>query len=286
MSRTSPARKATTRPSGRRRPGAPRPAAHRRGGEESSGVARVGGLPLARLDAGDVVSHVFDSLAAGFGGWLVTANVDFAQRSRTDAACAALYAEADLMVADGAPLVWASRLAGVPVPERVAGSDLVWLLAERAALEGRSLYLLGGDGDAGPRAADTLKSRYAGLDIAGVSSPWLSLPPTAEELAPIIDDVRRCKPDVVYAAMGSPKQEYVIRALRDALPETWFMGCGISLSFITGDVARAPVWMQRTGLEWLHRLVQEPGRLARRYLLQNLPFTLRLLYGAARKSES
>jgi N-acetylglucosaminyldiphosphoundecaprenol N-acetyl-beta-D-mannosaminyltransferase len=243
-------------------------------------------LPLARLDAGDVVSHVFDALAQGFGGWLVTANVDFVQRSQIDAECAALYAEADLMVADGAPLVWASHLAGVPLPERVAGSDLVWLLAERAAAEGRSLYLLGGERDAGPRAAETLKARYPGLDIAGVSSPWLSLPPKEDELAPIVEEVKRLQPDVVYAALGSPKQEYVIRALRQALPQTWFMGCGISLSFISGDVPRAPLWMQRTGLEWLHRLLQEPGRLAHRYLLQNLPFTLRLLYGAARKSEA
>jgi N-acetylglucosaminyldiphosphoundecaprenol N-acetyl-beta-D-mannosaminyltransferase len=233
-----------------------------------------------------VVSHVFDALAAGFGGWLVTANVDFAQRAQTDPECAALYSDADLMVADGAPLVWASRLAGVPVPERVAGSDLVWLLAARAAEEGRSLYLLGGDGDAGPRAAEALMERYPGLEIAGVSSPWLSLPLSEDELDPVIDEVVRCQPDLVYAAMGSPKQEYVIGALRDALPDTWFMGCGISLSFIAGDVARAPIWMQRTGLEWLHRLVQEPGRLAHRYLVQNLPFTLRLLYGAARKSES
>jgi UDP-N-acetyl-D-mannosaminuronic acid transferase (WecB/TagA/CpsF family) len=132
MSARNEARRAATQPISRRRPGAPRPAAHRRGVAESSGFARVGGLPLARLDAGDVVSHVFDALAQGFGGWLVTANVDFVQRSQIDAECAALYAEADLMVADGAPLVWASHLAGVPLPERVAGSDLVWLLAERA----------------------------------------------------------------------------------------------------------------------------------------------------------
>ncbi len=286
MSSPNEARRAPARPLSRRRSGAPRPAAHRRVAEGKSGFARVAGLSLARLDADAVVSHVFDSLARRIGGWLVTANIDFAQRSQSDPECAALYAEADLMVADGAPLVWASHLAGVPVPERVAGSDLVWLLAERAAAEGRSLYLLGGEGDAGQRAAETLKERYLELRIAGVSSPWLSSPPSAEELAPVIEDVVRCKPDVVYAAMGSPKQEYVIRALSQALPETWFMGCGISLSFIAGDVPRAPAWMQRTGLEWLHRLVQEPGRLARRYLLQNLPFTLRLLYGAARNPES
>ena len=243
-------------------------------------LALVGGLPLARLDLAQVIDHVFDALARGRGGWLVTANVDFVQRAQRDAAIRALYGGADLMVADGAPLVWAAALAGTPVPERVAGSDLVWHLAKRAASTGHSLYLLGGEGDAGPRAAEELMRRYPRLRIAGVSSPWLSSPPTEEELAPVVEEVASTRPDLIYSAMGSPKQEFVIQALRPRLPSTWMMGCGISLSFIAGDVVRAPVWMQRSGLEWLHRLCQEPGRLARRYLVDNLPFTLRLLLAA------
>ena len=270
---------------GRRRPGPPRPSTRPSARLAAPECVRVGGLSLARLDVAAVVEHLFDALAAEQGGWLVTANVDFAQRSLTNPEISRLYAEADLTVADGTPLVWAARLQGRPLPERVAGSDLVWLLAERAAAEGRSIYLLGGDGDAGVRAADVLVTRYPELRIAGVSSPWLSLPPKAKELRPLVEEVAEARPDIVYAAMGSPKQEYVIRALREALPTTWFMGCGISLSFIAGDVVRAPGWMQRCGLEWLHRLGQEPGRLARRYLRDNLPFALRLLYGAVRRQE-
>jgi N-acetylglucosaminyldiphosphoundecaprenol N-acetyl-beta-D-mannosaminyltransferase len=242
----------------------------------------IGGLAIARLDTAQVVDRVFADIADGRGGWLVTANIDFVQRAIRDPAMGDLYRKADLVIADGRPLLWAARATGRPLPERVAGSDLVWLLAERAALEGRSLYLLGGEGDSAERAAAELCARWPKLRIAGCSSPWISSPVTPEELAPIREQLARARPDLVYVAFGSPKQEYLIDLLRGDLPASWMMGCGISLSFIAGDIARAPVWMQRSGVEWLHRLFQEPGRLGGRYLLHNLPFTLSLLWRARR----
>jgi N-acetylglucosaminyldiphosphoundecaprenol N-acetyl-beta-D-mannosaminyltransferase len=242
----------------------------------------IGGLAFARLDAAQVVDRVFTNLGAGRGGWLVTANIDFLQRAIRDPAIGALYRKADLVVADGLPLLWAARAMGRPLPERVAGSDLVWLLAERAAPEGRSLYLLGGDGDAAEKAAAELCARWPELRIAGCSSPRISSPITPGELAPIREELTKVGPDLVYVAFGSPKQEYLIDLLRSDLPASWMMGCGISLSFIAGEIARAPLWMQRAGVEWVHRLSQEPRRLGRRYLLHNLPFTLRLLWRARR----
>jgi N-acetylglucosaminyldiphosphoundecaprenol N-acetyl-beta-D-mannosaminyltransferase len=237
---------------------------------------------IARASQEEVIRAVEAALSRGEGGWLVTANVDYLQRADADPGIRALYRKATLSVADGAPVVWASRLAGRPVPERVAGSDLVWSLAGMAAAAGRRLYLLGGEGDVAERAASTLTREYPGLVIAGHESPWISSPPDAGELASIAERVTATQPDLVYVALGSPKQEYVIDALRQRLPRAWLMGCGISLAFIAGEVARAPVWMQRSGLEWLHRLLQEPGRLGRRYLRDNLPFTLRLLAQAWR----
>ena len=237
---------------------------------------------MARLRAAEVIDHVASELAAGRGGWLITANIDFVQRASADPACRALYAKADLIVADGAPLVWVSRLRGEPVPERVAGADLVWALAERAAAGGHGIYLLGGDGEAGEIAAQRLVERNPGLRIAGHSSPWVSSPPTEEELKPVREDLHRSKARLVYVALGSPKQELLIHALRSEFPEIWWMGCGISLSFVAGSVDRAPQWMQRVGLEWAHRLVQEPRRLTSRYLIRNLPFAVRLLWRAVR----
>lgn len=245
-------------------------------------VVGICGLPIARVEPRQVLNHVFQALARGSGGWLVTANVDFVRRAVSDPEVLALYTGADLILADGVPLLWAARLMGQPVPERVAGSDLVWLLAERAAREGRSLYLLGGEGRAAERAAERLVERWPDLRIAGWWSPQIPSPPGPAIIERIRAELEQQRPDLIYVAFGSPKQELVIEALRPYFPGAWMMGCGISLSFIAGDVRRAPLWMQRLGLEWVHRLVQEPRRLAGRYLLLNLPFAVRLLLRAYR----
>jgi N-acetylglucosaminyldiphosphoundecaprenol N-acetyl-beta-D-mannosaminyltransferase len=234
------------------------------------------GMRLARLSRAELVERIFAALATGQGGWLVTANLDFLRRYVRDARVRALYDAADLRVADGAPLVWASRLQGDAVPERVAGSSLLWILAERAARDARSLYLLGGTSAANEGAARVLVQRYPGLHICGRFCPPVSSPPTADELVPLQSELAALRPHILLVAMGSPKQEEVIAALRPYLPATWMVGVGVSFSFVAGKLAQAPVWMQRAGLEWLHRLAQEPRRLARRYLIEDLPFALRL----------
>jgi N-acetylglucosaminyldiphosphoundecaprenol N-acetyl-beta-D-mannosaminyltransferase len=241
------------------------------------------GMALAQLDSVGVLDEVFGALGRGQGGWLVTANLDFLRRYVHDAGSRTLYDAADIRVADGMPLVWAARLQGDHLPERVAGSSLVIALAERAAREGRSLYLLGGAPGASARAAEVLGERFPGLRIAGTSSPDVSNPPQETEVGPMRQELQRLAPDVVLVGLGSPKQENLIALLRSALPSAWFMGVGVSFSFLAGDVRRAPVWMQRTGLEWVHRLAQEPRRLARRYLIEDLPFSLSLFAHALRR---
>jgi len=234
------------------------------------------GMRLARTDSQGLLDHMFSSLAAGRGGWVVTANLDFLRRYAHDRDARALYAGADLSVADGMPLVWAARLQGVRLPERVAGSSLVLPLAERAAREGRSIYLLGGEPTANAKTAEILRARWPNLSICGASSPMVGSPPSPAELAALNEEMRRTRPDIVLVGMGSPKQEQIIQALRATLPQAWMMGVGVTFSFIAGTVSRAPVWMQRTGLEWCWRLAQEPKRLARRYLLEDIPFSFEL----------
>ena len=239
------------------------------------------GMSLAAIDTAQLLDHMFSALQADRGGWVVTANLDILRRYVREPEAGRAYGLADVRVADGMPLVWASNVRGTPLPERVAGSSLVRPLCARAASEGRSVYLLGGDPEASTAAAETLLAELPALKLAGQSSPWVSLEPTEEELAPIREELLRTKPDLVLVAFGSPKQENVIAALRQELPGSWWMGVGISLSFVAGHVHRAPPVLQKLGLEWVHRLVQEPKRLARRYLIEDLPFAFELFGRAA-----
>ena len=187
-------------------------------------VVQLEGLSLAAVRDSEVVDYVFSSLNRNRGGMLVTANLDFLARAHCDPECRRLYRDADVIVADGMPLVWAARLKGTPIPQRIAGSDLVWHLAMRAAREGRSLYLLGGANDSARRAADVLLQRWPGIRIAGCSSPAISCPVTTVELAGIREDLQRSRPDLVYVGFGSPKQEYLMRALRNEFPQAWLLG--------------------------------------------------------------
>jgi len=243
---------------------------------DSAPAVSLMGLRLARLDRHRLLDYVFNCLRVGQGGWLVTANLDFLRRYVRDRESRELYDAADVRVADGMPLVWACKLQGQPLPERVPGSSLVWLLAERAAREGRSIYLLGGADGANEKARKVLAEKYPGLAWVGGTSPLVASPPAESDITAILAELRGRKTDILLVGLGSPKQEQLIRALRPHLPSTWMIGVGISFSFVAGDVKRAPTWMRRAGIEWMHRMMQEPRRLAKRYLLHDLPFALRL----------
>jgi N-acetylglucosaminyldiphosphoundecaprenol N-acetyl-beta-D-mannosaminyltransferase len=238
------------------------------------------GMSLDLVRQAEVLDRMFADLGDGRGGWLVTVNLDILRRHYLDSVASALYASADLRVADGMPLVWASRLMGRSLPERVAGSSLAVAIAERAAREGRSLCLLGGAPGAAEGAGRALQGRLAGLRVVGTHCPRIGAPPTAVEVQSLVEQLAPQAPDVVLVGLGSPKQEHVIAALRPHLPRAWMIGVGGTFSFLSGQVSRAPLWMQRAGLEWTHRLSQEPQRLARRYLVDDLPFAL-LLFGTA-----
>lgn len=227
------------------------------------------------------VTAVLEALRQGRGGWIVTPNLDHVRRCETDQTFAAAVRGADLRLADGMPLIWASRLQGTPLPERVAGSDLIYALSRGLSEQRGSAFLLGGDVGAAVAAAEVLRRSYPGLEIAGTCCPPMGFEQDPIQYKAIEDQLVASQPDIVFVALGSPKQEYLIQRLRSLLPRAWWIGIGISFSFVCGDVRRAPRWMQRCGLEWMHRLAQEPRRLAKRYLLHGMPFGLKLLARSA-----
>jgi N-acetylglucosaminyldiphosphoundecaprenol N-acetyl-beta-D-mannosaminyltransferase len=146
------------------------------------------------------------------------------------------------------------------------------------AKSGHKLFLLGGNPGVAEKAAGILQGRFPGLMIAGMYSPPFGFEKDLEQMAAIRSMLHDSRPDVVYVALGSPKQEILADQLRAEFPHIWWVGVGISLSFIAGDIHRAPVLLQRLGLEWIHRMAQEPRRLAKRYLIDGIPFGLWLMW--------
>jgi N-acetylglucosaminyldiphosphoundecaprenol N-acetyl-beta-D-mannosaminyltransferase len=179
------------------------------------------------------------------------------------------------------PLVWAARLRGHPLPERVAGGSLIFSLSEAAARQGLSIYLLGGAPGVPQRAGEELSRRYPGLRVVGADSPPLGFDTDPAAIEGVRDRVAAATPDIVYVGLGFPKQERLITSLAPACPRAWFIGCGAAIPYAAKALPRPPAWMRRAGLAWLFRLFNEPRRLFRRYLVHDLPFAIRLLISAA-----
>jgi N-acetylglucosaminyldiphosphoundecaprenol N-acetyl-beta-D-mannosaminyltransferase len=241
------------------------------------------GLPFHRLDHSSVIRIFLEGVRARNGGWIVTPNLDILRQFTRSPESRELIMDASHRVADGQPIVWASRLVGSPVPERVPGSDLVLSLPEAAARAGRSVFLLGGNPGVAAAAAARLEADCPGLERVGSYCPPFGFENDPAELERIKEAVHGAKPDLVLIGLGFPKQERLIRLLRPEMPETWFVGVGISLSFLAGDQPRAAPALQRLGLEWIHRLAHEPRRLFRRYVMDGLPFGLRLMAWALKE---
>jgi N-acetylglucosaminyldiphosphoundecaprenol N-acetyl-beta-D-mannosaminyltransferase len=239
-------------------------------------TASVMGLHFHRLDARELIGRFVEGARAGRGGWIVTPNLDILRQYIAGGEARELILKTTLRVADGLPIVWASRVAGTQLPERVPGSDLVLTLPEAAADAGLSVFLLGGNPGVADAAAARLEAMYPRLGDVGSYCPPFGFEDDPEELDRIRRALRAARPDLVLVGLGFPKQERVIGVLRPELPGAWFAGVGISLSFLAGDQPRAPVILQRAGLEWMHRLWHEPRRLFRRYIVLGIPFSARL----------
>ncbi len=209
-----------------------------------------------------------------------TGNLDHLVTLHHDAQFRAIYADADLVLADGMPIVWLSRLMRQPLKERVAGSDLFWELGRASAEHGLRLFFLGGRDGAADAAAEAVRQRYPGARICGIYCPPFAEFGTPAEEARIAAAIRRATPDVLLVAFGAPKQEKWIQTHREHLGVPVSIGVGGSFEMAAGMIQRAPRWMQVSGLEWFHRMVKEPRRMVHRYLGRDLPFLLHLVRDA------
>lgn len=218
--------------------------------------------------------------------FVCTGNLDHLAIAAEDAEFKAAYEAADLVVADGAPVVWLSKLGGTPLKERVAGSDLFWTLGAASAETGVTLFFLGGMEGAADAAKAELERRYPGTKIIGTYCPPFKTFATQEEQDKIRDVVQAAKPDILLVAFGAPKQEKWIAKNKDRLGVPIAIGVGGSFEMACGMLKRAPVWMQRVGLEWAYRFAQQPRRLFDRYIVRDVPHLAKAAVRTARQRMS
>jgi N-acetylglucosaminyldiphosphoundecaprenol N-acetyl-beta-D-mannosaminyltransferase len=201
-----------------------------------------------------------------------TANPEFVMAAQRNPNFREILNAADLVLPDGVGLLWAARWQGQVLPERVAGSDLIYHIAERAGQHGWRLYFLGAAESVAEYAADRLQTLYPGWHLAGT---WAGSPrPEDEEL--IVARIRQARPDVLLVAFGAPAQDMWIAHHKARLGVPVSMGVGGAFDFVAGTAKRAPAWVQRLGLEWAHRLVRQPWRW-RRILTATIVFPLTVL---------
>jgi N-acetylglucosaminyldiphosphoundecaprenol N-acetyl-beta-D-mannosaminyltransferase len=230
-----------------------------------------------RVDAvtrDEAVRCVETLVKSGHGGAVFTPNVDHIVQAHENAPMREAYARADLSLADGMPVLWASRLLGQPVPEKVSGSDFVPVVLERAAQLGWRVYFLGGAPGVAALARDKLREQLPALQVVGVDAPMIDPHGPPEHLRPIVDRIKETNPHLVFVALGAPKQEIFIDRVRGELSPAVMLAVGASLDFVAGTIARAPQWVSSAGLEWLFRLSREPRRLWRRYLVRDPKFVV------------
>ena len=222
------------------------------------------GLPFHHTTMEEALRDYTSIMQGDRSEYWITANVDFATRAPADPILKDLVFHADRVFCDGLPLVWLSKIFGRPLPERVAGSDMVPKLLEASANEGYRVYFLGSDKETLSRASQIATERYPGLQIAGQHAPPIAHVHEWDN-EHIISEIAASRTDLVLVAVGSPKQERWISGYLDRTGAKLAIGIGASLDFIAGSQTRAPVWVQRVGFEWLWRMLTDPKRLAKRY---------------------
>lgn len=236
---------------------------------------RIGKVWIDSLSFDDAVDAVAALIERRAGGLVFTPNVDHVLLVDRDGEFRGAYDRARVVLADGMPLVWAASLLRTPLPAKVSGSDLLMPLMERSAVHRWRVFLVGGAPGVSDEAANKL--RLMGVDIVGAESPRLSARGVPDDADALHARIRAACPDLVLGALGSPKQELWLAKYGGEFEHAVGIGVGASLDFLVGRVRRAPRWVSSAGFEWLYRLLQEPRRLWRRYLVRGPSYLMVVL---------
>ena len=224
------------------------------------------------------VDGVFRHVGTGPRGWLCTVNVSILMMMRSDPRLQRFVDRAALVVADGQPIVWCAPWFGKALPERVTGVDLVDAICERAARLGKRIYLLGATAEIVAILAQRLRERHPTLGVDFADGYF-----TAAEAAQRADIIRAAAADILFVGMGVPRQEIFIEEQWERLGVGIAIGVGGSFDVLAGLRARAPAWVQKLGMEWFYRMIQEPRRLLMRYLVSNSQFVWLVFSGLLKK---
>ncbi|CAA6678270.1 MULTISPECIES: WecB/TagA/CpsF family glycosyltransferase [unclassified Lentimonas] len=227
-------------------------------------VAFLLGLPFHVITMDETIDDAIVTVEQATPAYYITANVDFIAQAYENEPLKDILFHADRVVCDGMPLVWLSRYFKPVLPERVAGSDMVFRLFEQADRHEWKVYFLGSDTETLEATRTILKQRYPKMEVVGTFSPPFG-PVESWPNEAIVADVQQTKPDLLLVAVGCPKQEYWISKYYKEIGVPLSIGIGASLDFICGTQVRAPVWIQKIGMEWCWRMLSDPKRLAKRY---------------------
>ncbi|BAZ30896.1 hypothetical protein NIES4074_33630 [Cylindrospermum sp. NIES-4074] len=230
----------------------------------------IAGTHIDKYSFDEVVEIIVDHAISGSPPeYVVTPNAQHILTLQKDAHFREIYSKAFLVVPDGVPLLWAARFLQTPLKGRVNGTDLFEKLCAIAASRELKVFLLGGRPGAADKAAKILQARHSGLKIVGTYCPPYGFESNTAELALINAQIKDAAPHILFVGLGAPKQENWIYANYQQLKVPISVGIGVSFEMVAGMVKRAPVWMQKSGLEWLFRLIVEPKRLWQRYVVGN-----------------
>ena len=219
--------------------------------------------PIHNVDMETALQILDGFIQVGGPHHVVTADSSMLVMAQEDAALRAIIGLAELVTPDSTGILWAARRHGTPLKERVSGVEIVERLCERSAARGYRLFFLGAGPGVAEMAADRMRARYSGAQIVGVRHGYFS----EAETPALLEEIRRCQPDVLCVAMGIPKQEKWIAAYREALGVPVMIGVGGTFDVLSGRTRRAPHWMQRLSLEWLWRVLSNPRKIGKVMLL-------------------